>query len=272
MPDLPAFTYSRPRDLAAAMTAIGRRGACVYAGGTDLLVALAERRPWVRFVRELVDVKGISEGKGLRERGARLRIGALTTADELAAHPLVRRHARVLAEAAEQTSAPALRRRGTLGGNVSSPHPAGDVTTALLALDAMVEVADRKAVCEVPLVDFMRTQAEGWPRQRLILAVTVCKCRRSAFEKVGARPAFSRSLVAVGVAAIDGALRIALGGLRERPFPSPAVAASVARGEGLETALAAECRPPTDALASDAYRLRLAATLLRRAVARAGLR
>jgi len=254
------------------MVAIARPGACIYAGGTDVLVALAERRPWVRFVRQLVDVKDIREAKGLQERGARLRIGALVTADELVSHRLVRRHARVLAEAAEQTSAPALRRRGTVGGNVCSPHPAGDVTAALLALDAMVEVAGRKATREMPLVDFMQAQAEQWPRQQFILAVTVRKCRRSAFEKVGVRPAFSRSLVAVGVAAIDDDLRITLGGLRDRPFLSEAAAASIAREGGLEAVLAAECRPPVDALASAAYRLRLAATLVRRAVARVGLR
>jgi len=272
MPDLPAFAYTRPCDLAAAMAAIARPGACIYAGGTDLLVALAERRPWVRFVRQLVDVKDIAEAKGLRERDARLRIGALVTADELASHRLVRRHARVLAEAAEQTSAPALRRRGTVGGNVCSPHPAGDITAALLALDAMVEVADGTATREIPLGDFMQAQAEQWPRQQLILAVTVGRCRRSTFSKVGIRPAFSRSLVAVGVVVTDDGLRIALGGLRDRPFVSAAVAASVARTGGLEAALAAECRPPTDGLVSDTYRLRLAATLVRRAVARVGRR
>jgi carbon-monoxide dehydrogenase medium subunit len=196
----------------------------------------------------------------------------LVTADDLASHRLVRRHARVLAEAAEQTSAPALRRRGTVGGNVTAPHPAGDVTAALLALDAMVEVADRQATREISLVDFMHAQAGQWPRQQLILAVTVRKCRRSAFEKVGARPAFSRSLVAVAVAAIEDGLRIALGGLHQRPFLSATVAASVARGVGLDAALAAVCRPPADAPASDAYRLRLAATLVRRAVARLGRR
>jgi carbon-monoxide dehydrogenase medium subunit len=270
MPDLPAFTYSRPRDLAAAVAAIRIPGACIYAGGTDLLVALAERRPWVGFVRKLVDVKDVREAKGLRERGPRLLIGALMTADALASHRLVRRHARVLADAAAQTAAPALRRRGTVGGNISSPHPAGDVTTALLALDAMVEVADRNAVREVPLVEFMRLQTEQWPRQQFILAVTVRKCPRSTFEKVGTRPAFSRALAAVAVAAFDGGVRIALGGLGERPFPAAAVAAAVAQGTDVEAALAAECHPPADSFASDTYRLRLAATLVRRAVASVG--
>ena len=114
----------------------------------------------------------------------------------------------------------------------------------------------------------MRLQADQWPRQQLMLAVTVRKCSRSAFEKVGTRAAFSRSVVAVAAADIDGQLQIALGGLRDRPFLSPSITAPVSRRSRLDAALAVECRPPDDGLASQAYRLRLAATLIRRAMAR----
>ena len=250
------------------MIATARPGACIYAGGTDVLVALAERRPWARFVREIVDIKEIPEAKGVTDLGNHLRVGALVTAAELSSDRLVRRHARVLAEAAEQTSAPALRQRGTVGGNVSTPHPAGDMATALLALDTTVEVADRRTTRAIPLIDFMRVQAKQWPRQQLILAFTIRKCSSSAFEKMGSRLAFSRSLVAVGVATVGNTLHVALGGLHDRPFMSAAVAVAVARGTSLDTALAADCTPPSDTLASDRYRLRLAATLVRRAAAR----
>ena len=270
MSDLPAFSYTRPRDLATALVALARPGACIYAGGTDVLVALAARQEWLRFVRQVVDVKDITEAKGIRDLGTHLRIGALVTADELSGDATVRRYARVLAEAASETSAPALRRRGTVGGNVTTPHAAGDITTALLALGATVHVARRHSTDEYPLADFMRLQAEQWPRQHLLVAVTVRKCRRSAFEKIGARIAFSRSLVAIGVASLDGRFQIALGGLHDRPFLSPAIAAAAATPRRLDAALADECRPPDDGLASRAYRLRLAATLIRRAMARSG--
>ena len=130
MSDLPDLAYVRPRHLGAARAALARPGAHVYAGGTDLLVALHERRPWARFVRTLVDVKALAPARGIVARGNTVRIGALVTAAELAASPLVRRAAPVLAEAARLTSSPALRRRGTVGGNLATPHPAGDVATA----------------------------------------------------------------------------------------------------------------------------------------------
>lgn len=267
MADLPPLRYSRPERLDEALAAIARPGACIYAGGTDLLVALTERRSWARFVREVVDVKRLAVAAGISARGGALRIGALTTAHELAAHPAVRRHAPALAEAAGRTSAPALRRRGTLGGNLTTPHPAGDVATALLALGALVEVADGAAVETRPLAEFMTTQAEEWPRQQLILAVRVPPTGGSAFERVAARTAFSRALVAVTVAVVGRRVRVALGGFHTRPFLATATAAALERGEPLGAALAAECRPPADARGP--HRLGLAAALIARALVRA---
>ena len=83
--DLPAFVYSRPKNLSDLAEALARPGACIYAGGTDLLVALSERRPWDRFVHEVVDVKALGVAKGIRTEGDQLRVGALVTTAELAA-------------------------------------------------------------------------------------------------------------------------------------------------------------------------------------------
>jgi CO/xanthine dehydrogenase FAD-binding subunit len=267
MGDLPTLRYSRPTRVDEALAALARPGACIYAGGTDLLPALGERRPWARFVRELVDIKALAAAHGITSRGTTLRLGALTTAQALATHPAVRRYAAALAEAANQTSAPALRGRGTIGGNLTTPHPAGDVTTALLALGASVEVAEGDAVRTLPLADFMSAQAATWPHQQLVLAVRVRRCRRSAFERLAARAAFSRALVAVAVAVVDRRVQVALGGLRARPFLATSTAAAARRSpEALAAALADECRPPNR---DDApHRLRLAAVLIRRALAR----
>lgn len=267
MADLPPLRYARPRTLRAALTALARPGACVYAGGTDLLVALGERRRWARFVRELVDVKGIDEARGVVRRDGGLRIGALVTAAELAVDAAVLRHAPALAEAARLTSAPALRGRGTVGGNLVTPHPAGDVTTALVALDAMVEVASARGTRLVPVVDFLAGQGAAWPTQRLVLGVRIAPRPASAFEKIADRAAFGRALVAAAVVAYGRAVRVALGGLGARPFAAPRTAEALQRGDGLATALAAECRPGGDDDA--AHRLALAAVVVERARARA---
>jgi CO/xanthine dehydrogenase FAD-binding subunit len=270
--DLPELCYACPRDLGEAAEAIARPGACIYAGGTDLLVALTERRPWARFVREIVDVKRLDAATGVQQIGERLRIGALVTAEALASNTLVRREAPVLAEAAAATAAPTLRRRATIGGNLTTPHPAGDVATALLALEATAEVLDGSAVRDVPIAAFIAAQADTWPRQQLIVAVSVPTGRRGAFEKAGSRSSFSRSVAAVGVVIDERGATVALGGMRERPFVAIAVAAAIAEGRSIGVPLAAECRPPADGFVSPAYRLRLAELLIARALARAGRR
>ena len=264
--DLPPLSYVRPRTLDEALAALVRPGRRIYAGGTDLLPALFARRSWTDGVTALVDVKDLAAARGIEDRTERLRIGALVTAAELAASPLVRRTAPVLATAARVSASPALRHRGTVGGNIATPHPAGDVATALLALDATVELIDGGAPREVPLGALLAPDASPWPRDRLLLAVHVAKRPRSAFEKLGGRRGFSRALVAAAVALDGPRVTVALGGMHARPFAAHASAAALAAGAPLAPALAAECRPPVrDDLPGVDYRLHAAAVLITRA-------
>lgn len=269
MSDLPELSYCRPRDLDEVLAALARPGARIYAGGTDLLVALAARRPWTAAVRELVDVKRLECLHGIVDIGDSLRVGAAVTAAALAANPLVRRVVPALAEAAAATSSPALRGRGTVGGNIVTSHPAGDVATALLGLGASVEIAGEDGPRELPLAELMTPRARPWPRKRLVVAVNVPKLRSSAFVKLGPRAAFSRSIVAVAVSITDGRVRVALGGMHTRPFLAERTAAAYAGGGGVRAALGREARPPTDGLASAEHRLQLGEALLDRALARA---
>lgn len=268
MSDLPQLSYCRPRDLDEALAALARPGARVYAGGTDLLVALSARRAWTSTVRELVDIKRLKGLHGIVDVGDALRIGAAVTAAALAESRLARRATPALAEAAAATSSPALRRRGTVGGNIVTPHPGGDVTTALLALGATVEIVDDDGPREIPLAELITPRAPAWPRKRLVLAVTVPKRPSSAFVKLGSRAAFSRSIVAVAVSVTDDAVRVALGGMHRRPFLAARTAAAIAAGGTVHAALRREARPPADGLASAEHRLKLGEALLDRALAR----
>jgi len=232
-------------------------------------VALAAREPWTAGISELVDIKDLDAAKGVAALRDTLRIGALVTADELASSVLVRREAPALAEAAAVTSAPALRRRGTVGGNIVTPHPAGDVVTALLALDATAEVLENGVARESALADLLAPGSKKPARARLILAVKFRKCRLSAFEKLGSRAAFSRSIVSTCVVVRDDTLRVALGGLGARPFLAASAAIAVAEGRPLSAALRAECHSPGDGPTPSTHRFQLADTLVARALARA---
>lgn len=238
MSELPPLVYTQPDSLAGVLAALERPGARIFAGGTDLIVALKERSAWVASVRELVDIKGVDEARGIHDLGGELRIGALVTAQELASEPIVSRFAMALAEAAAATSAPTLRARGTVGGNLTTPHAAGDVATALLALDATAEVATSPTEVEaVPVEALIGDANQALPGAALILAVRVSKCQAGAFEKQGARRAFTRSRAAVAVALRDGGSRVALAGLASQPFLGPATATAIDLGGDVCTAL-----------------------------------
>ena len=93
------------------------------AGGTDLL---SEIRDGTASPDVLVSLDNIADG-GLRgiapipgiTGGGGLRIGALTTIADLAAHPVVRRDYAALAAAAGGLATPQVRNLGTLGGNLN---------------------------------------------------------------------------------------------------------------------------------------------------------
>jgi xanthine dehydrogenase YagS FAD-binding subunit len=91
-------------------------GSVFKAGGIDLLDHLKER---LVAPPRLVDLKSIP---GMREVAAgpdgSLRIGALATLAEVAAHAGVRKTHRALAEACGEAASPQIRNVATIGGNV----------------------------------------------------------------------------------------------------------------------------------------------------------
>lgn len=109
------FRHVDASDLQTAVELLREGNAEAIAGGTDLLTEMKER---IRTPETLVNLKPLSELRGIREEGNRVHIGALTTLSELERHPLVRERFPILAQAATQAATPQLRNAGTVGGNL----------------------------------------------------------------------------------------------------------------------------------------------------------
>ncbi len=109
------FGYARADSRSAAVAALADDHAAVLAGGTELL-------NWVRLgivaPERVVDIGGLDELRGITRDGDELRIGALSTLNEVGEHPLVVAHAGALASACLQAASAQVRNRATLGGNV----------------------------------------------------------------------------------------------------------------------------------------------------------
>ncbi len=242
--------YVRVDTVDGALAALERPGATLYAGGTDLLVALRHASPWTTAVRELVDIKGVSSACGVTDQGATLRVGALVTGAELENDALVTRFAPALADAATETSAPMLRARGTVGGNLLTPHPTPDVAAVLMALGAHVHVATALDRIEVLSVEEVLDSRGGdgagnvtWS-SAMILAVEVPKGPENAFIKLGTRQAFCRTGTAVALSVRGGTHRVVLSGVAERPYVARAVSAALDGGDNLTAAIDGDLQQP----------------------------
>ena len=118
------------------------------AGGTDLLLDLEQGRH--SPVQTLIDVTSIAELTLLELRGDELFIGASVPVNRVANTPEVVAHAQALTEACDLIAGPQVRNVATLGGNVAHALPAADGTIALLALDAIAEIASATGTRRIP--------------------------------------------------------------------------------------------------------------------------
>ena len=241
-----AFT---PRDLDEALHRLGDRplAAVPLAGGTDLMVGVH-----VGVVPScVVDVSRLAELRGVSRDGDVLDVGAAVTFAELAAAPLIARHAPLLAQAARCFGAWQIRNRATLGGNIGTGSPAGDSLPVLLALGAEVECASVRGTRVVASADLhVGYRQLALERDELIVRVRVpCRHRDAVqvFRKVGTRAAqaVSKAVVAFSFTRRGGRLRdvrLAAGSVAPTPLrlldaeracegarPTAALAAEVAR-------------------------------------------
>lgn len=132
------FDYYRAGSVAEASHLLQKHpGAKVLAGGHSLIPLLKLR---LAAPPVLIDIGRLAELKGVTIADGTVRIGALTTHAALAASRELRQHCPALSEAARQVGDPAVRNRGTIGGNVAHADPASDLPTVLTALDARFTV------------------------------------------------------------------------------------------------------------------------------------
>ncbi|TNF18082.1 MAG: xanthine dehydrogenase family protein subunit M [Rhodobacteraceae bacterium] len=149
----PAFTFERAPTLGDAFDLFEAGGgeAIYLAGGHSVVPSLALR---LQAPETLIDIAAIPELSGIREEAGMLRIGAMTRHAEILADPLVATHAPLLAMAAPHVAHPAIRNRGTIGGNLCHADPASEFPAVMLALEAEMEIAAPEGHRRVPARDF----------------------------------------------------------------------------------------------------------------------
>lgn len=111
------FELYQPTDVETVLD-LKRRfgdGGWLIAGGYDSLDWFKDR---VKVPDAVIDLAGVDELHGIREREGGVEIGAMTTLTEVATSPVVRERFGLLSQAASEVASPQIRNAGTLGGNV----------------------------------------------------------------------------------------------------------------------------------------------------------
>ena len=129
------FEYHAPKSIPDALNLLGKFGdtAKLLAGGHSLLPMMK-----LRFAApaHLIDLGKITELKGIAQIGNEVRIGAMTTENELIWSELLAEKIPLLVEAARLISDPQVRYKGTIGGDISHGDPGNDHPAVMLALGA----------------------------------------------------------------------------------------------------------------------------------------
>ena len=129
------FDYHAPKTIPDALKLLGQFGdeAKLLAGGHSLLPMMK-----LRFAQpgHLIDLGRIGELKGIREDGGTLRIGAMTTENELIWSKLLQAKCPLLVEGARLISDPQVRYKGTIGGDIAHGDAGNDHPALMIALGA----------------------------------------------------------------------------------------------------------------------------------------
>ena len=279
---LSGFAYHAPSTLAetTAILVETASDAAVLAGGQSLVPMLAMR---VAEIGHLVDINRVAELQDIARTNGTLSIGAGVRQQQALRSDVVRAACPLICEALPHVGLPETRNRGTVVGSLAHGDPAAELSAVAVALDAELVLrlgAVERVVTaeEFFIAPYMTAKAPGEIVTELRLPVSSSRAGW-AFHELERGP-FALVAVAAGVELDEGGnivdVRLAFAGVGVGPVRAHA-AELLLRGGGtsdatiadaVESALA-ELDPPSDVLASAAYRRRVAGELAKIALRQA---
>ena len=277
-------SYYRPTSLSDAIDLLStREGAKLLAGGHSLIPLMKMR---LAAPSALIDIAHIDELDGITANDSGLTIGALTTQARIAESDLVKKQAPILVEAAGMVGDPAVRNRGTLGGNVSHSDPASDIPTVMVSLGATYFTTGSNGERSILASEFATGLLETALHEDEILTrieiPSIPENSGSAYLKFS-HPASRYAVVGVAAivtisAGICTHASVVVGGVETTPTHASSVEAALLQSDlgddvldGASAALTKDFHgdPMSDIFASAEYRQAMAVVYARRALATA---
>jgi carbon-monoxide dehydrogenase medium subunit len=150
MTTLSRFEIHQPASVAEASQMLAHYGdeAAIYAGGTELLLAMRHR---ALTYNHLIDLKVIPGLNSISARDGVIEIGTACTHRAIERSALVREKQPAFVELESQVANIRVRATGTLGGNLCFAEPHSDPATMLLVLGATVRIESANGAREIPI-------------------------------------------------------------------------------------------------------------------------
>jgi carbon-monoxide dehydrogenase medium subunit len=236
----------------------------VIAGGTFVGIMVNQRLLSPTAFLSLRDVPGLDY---MRANGE-LRLGAMTTHRNVERSPLVREGWPALARTFGLVASPRVRNQATVGGVLADADHASDPPSMLIALGASAVArsvrGEREISVEDLIVNFYATSLE--PDELLVGVRVPGGPHRAAYRKFRSRSHEDRPCVGVAACRRDGELRVVVGAVAERPQWFPELCDPHADPAEIARAYAETIEPISDVSGSSAYRRRVIAVEVRRAL------
>jgi xanthine dehydrogenase small subunit len=244
--------------------------ALLLSGGTDLgLLASRARKP----PKAVIHLGHVPELTAISATPDRITLGAAATYADAA--PTLVEAFPALRPYLSRLGSRQIRNMGTIGGNIGTASPIGDMPPVLLALEASLTLVSKRGTREIPLdeffLDYRKTALAPDEIIRSISMPRLWEGETFHCDKVSKRRDQDISTVAgayrvrIRNGRIEDA-RLAFGGMAATPRRARAAEAALLK-DGFAAAIAAvasDFKPVDDWRGSAAYRLQVAANLLRR--------
>lgn len=200
-----AYRFDR---LDQTLSQLNKENCSIIAGGTDVMVLHKSRRGVPpKIPKPIVFIDHLSELKRVYQNHKDLHIGACCTYSDLLEDPFI---PIPLKNAIKTIAAPAIRNRGTLGGNICNASPAGDTLPLLYVYNAKLLLRSVHGDRLVAISDFIQGPRRVQRHHNemlveIILPSVLEEGSHVVFEKVGNRNADAIAKVSfAGYIRIDG--------------------------------------------------------------------
>jgi carbon-monoxide dehydrogenase medium subunit len=239
--------------------------ATVLAGGTFLAILMNQGLLAPSALLSLRDVPGLDR---IEVDAGGLRLGALVTHRAVERSPLVREQWPALAATFGQVASPRVRNQATVGGVLADADYASDPPAMLTALEARVVARSVRGEREIPVEELIVGHYETTLEpDELIVAVRVPGGAHGAtYRKLRTRSHEDRPCVGVAAVRRADSLRVVVGAVAHRPQLFPELCDPDASPAEVGAAYADAIEPIADVRGSSAYRKRVIAVEVRRAL------